>query len=176
MYVKWLLLLVIVLAACSKEKGNDGPSGGYFNFKTDGVKTTFSKIALVKVNEKQSAGNYVTSFTAMNESSRVDRPMLFFILHSATPLTTNITYTNFKPVEAGQEKITFMELGGNDQNYKSYIAYPDDYTSLGFKAGAGIRFSELTNKSIRGTFGAVMSYLPDQSYVTITDGEFYITK
>lgn len=173
-----LLLSIVLLAGCSKKSDNPAEPGTYYvRFKADGVQKEYRNHTLAQFYYDPENLSYHCNMTSSLKMAELGKDALSLFLLSKTAYKTGERYHLRKEIEMPKTNaimpqvmlVFFTESG------KPYTAQFLPVTGLQFDDAAEVKFTEITDKYVKGTFsGLAFTSMPERAEVTVTDGEFYL--
>ncbi len=179
--------LCIALAGLSCSKSNDGPTdedpvGGYYiRYKANGENHEYTHESLIHafILTLPETGAHQCLIQGRRYEDDQNRDAVFFVVTDPIALKSGVAYRLSDRLEWPEYNQSVSQVYGSHYNAsgEKYFAQLYQLPSLPFevKDDATVRFSEITDKTVKGTFSmrAFTTY-PDLKEVMITDGEFYV--
>ncbi|MBX3256390.1 MAG: hypothetical protein KF862_19800 [Chitinophagaceae bacterium] len=174
-----VLIVALSLLSCKKggEQGDPG-SEYYVRFKANGTRIEYKAYAEGNFN-KLAGGKYASTLSGLKENFVGTKNNMSISLATASPNSTDVTYTNFSASSAGLQKAELLSLGYFDDNGKFFMTWAEELAPAlpaTVETEARLIFTEQTDKYLKGKFSGKM-YNDDFSVkLDITDGEFYVKR
>ncbi|MDR7129708.1 hypothetical protein J2X69_002053 [Algoriphagus sp. 4150] len=175
-------LLFCFLYSCGSEDSIEPESNYYFRFKVNGVQNNYSETVNQSITfqgwswSDLSLDNGLLDtrvFAAKSINDGGKNSILFDLYHSS-PLQTNHNYSNHGT--SAMVDPEFLVLGIYDENGTMF--YTDNLGWNKYNGGvndATIRFNEITENSLKGTFSGTLYSTKDiGENLSITEGEFHV--
>jgi hypothetical protein len=187
----FLLVPCILFLSCSPSDDGSGtgdgpdnvdnPEGYYFRVKMNNGELIYEYDALApnlggNFNNTTNDGTYVVSIACTRDIRESNKNNMVFSLSSDIPFTSGTTYANSpSPTTIEPKLFVVAYLDGQELLYNTYnenvllLTFPDA------EANSSIRFSEVTDTYMEGTFSGTI-YNGENGSITLTDGEFKLKR
>ncbi|QEH42992.1 hypothetical protein [Chitinophaga sp. XS-30] len=173
-----LLLSMVLLAGCSKKSDNPAAPGTYYlRFKADGVQKEYKAHTLAQLYYDPENLSYHCNMTSSLKTAELGKDALSLFLLSKTAYKTGERYHLRNEIEMPKTNAIMPQvmISMFTESGKPYTAQFLPVTGLQFDDAAEVKFTEITDKYVRGTFsGLAFSMLPERAELKVTDGEFYL--
>ncbi|GEP98178.1 hypothetical protein CCY01nite_44380 [Chitinophaga cymbidii] len=174
------MLAVLLVAGCSKKKGDDPASadGYYLRFKADGVQREYKQTTTAHIYYDADNLTYHCNLAATLTFAGTTKDLMTLFLVNKTAFTTGVTYrlSNGIDMEETGAVMPQVMISLLDPQGKPYTAQFLPVTGLQFDDKAEVRFSEITDKYVKGTFsGLAFGVLPERKEMKIEEGSFYLS-
>jgi hypothetical protein len=177
----WFILcgaILALVAACSSDD-DPGPGQGtgyYIRFKVSGTQKEYKANPVAQVYFDEDNLAYRCNIVGSGNIVSTHDVMTLFMV-SKEPFKKDVQYVLQTEVEMASNGSQMPQVAAVyiDENKKGYTAQflPADW--FDFDDHAEAKFTEMTDKHIKGTFSArVFTSIPDREELLITDGEFYV--
>ncbi|WP_157986354.1 hypothetical protein [Chitinophaga alhagiae] len=176
----YLLLITILLAGCSKKGDPAGaePAEYYLRFKAEGLQQEYRQVTSAHLYYDAENLAYHCNLTAALDISAPTRNILSLFLVNKEQYKTGIVYhlrngIHMPKTNAVMPQVMISLLNENGKPYTAQLLPASWYQ---FDDMAEVRFSEITDKHVRGYFsGLAFTAMPERTPMKITDGEFYLS-
>ena len=164
------VLLLILLGACKKEKGDDNY---HISFKVDGVNKTFTAHVLAHTD---TTGAYI-ALTILGADSPTSFDNYMGIYLDNSPGNGNINAGQYLDNSANFSLITTFAKNGIEYKAGQSVAEDAVANSIIITNHFKVTITSMSNNTIRGTFSG--DYYKDGNVqgalkLNITDGDFYV--
>jgi hypothetical protein len=182
LYIIGTLLISLMMSSCKKDSGGTGDSGTtagkyYVKFKADGTTYTYVGSAQGNYNKKDASSHYDFSIGARPDNTTAGAASIALGGVDADMLVTNKYYQNYGAKTDSTSKLLALVVGWVNPAGKTFLAYSKDL-GADLIADSRIKFTEVTNTTLKGTFTGTLYMSADASSEkhTITNGEFYVQR
>lgn len=182
------MALFLVLLGCSKSSDGDDQLQNdqyYIKFKVDGQDVTFANdnqysTVLGTFNVPGSNGDqYASSIIASKSTDGSNADAFTIICGTLDEAEIQVTYTNYTVNAPKMKTYTFLGTYGN-VNDKIYGTVDETLMDLfeNTKADSEITFTEVTDKTLKGTFIGTWYDISADNYpsIKITQGAFFVPR
>ena len=176
----YFILAVLLMAGCSKKKGDDPAAADdyYLRFKADGVQREYRQTTNAQFYYDADNKTYHCNLVATLTFGATTKDIFTLFLVNKTAFTTGVTYqlSNGIDMEETGAVMPQVVISVLDPQGKPYTAQFLPVTGLQFDDKAEVRFSEITDKYVKGTFsGLAFGALPERKEMKIEEGSFYLS-
>lgn len=181
-------ILLVGLSGCSKSSSSEDlpPDDGYYiTFKVDGQEVAFANdnqysTVLGTFNIPSSSGDqYATAIIASKSTDGSNADAFTIICGTVDEAEAHIIYTNYTANAPKMKAFTFLGTYGN-VNDQVYGTVDETLMDLfeNTKADSEITFTEVTDKTLKGTFSGTWYDIESDPYpsIKITEGKFYVPR
>lgn len=175
------LLLFSVLVGCSSDDDDTTQPTYLFRFKVDGDAVDYSHVVSQAyypgsswANQVYDDGTYYSMIFATNDVNEVTKDAVQLLIRHPEAIKANVTYGTTSSTATSHISPDFFQFGYYDANKALYLAREHSYYEAINQSPttATIRFTEISNTRIKGTFSGTLHNYNRTVWITITDGEF----
>ncbi|MCE7053113.1 hypothetical protein LZF95_00395 [Algoriphagus sp. AGSA1] len=178
-----VLIAGLSSVGCSKDSDANPQPEYYFRFKVDGSTVDYSDLVSQAFYPGTTSVNYYVEESDIYQSmifstanvNEVLKNALQIVTWHREPFSVNVTYSTTGSASS-QNVPHFFQFGYYDSSGTLYFAREQSYYEpISLTAtDATIRFTEISDTRIKGTFSGMLHNHNQTVWITITEGEFQV--